>query len=130
MYTSTNERFFAHMSHELRTPVNTVLGYSALLLEGFYGDMPATATETVGRIASSAKHLRALVDDLLDLGRLEAGKTQLIMDEVALSALVRDTLVSLEPQARAKGLALTFESAELPHLCTDAKRVRQIVLNL
>jgi len=127
---SAKERFFAHMSHELRTPVNAVLGYSALLLEGFYGDMPPTATEMVARIASSAKHLRALVDDLLDLGRLEAGKTQLTMEEVALPALVRDTLVSLEPQARAKGLSLTCETAELPHLRTDAKRVRQIVLNL
>jgi signal transduction histidine kinase len=124
------ERFFAHMSHELRTPVNAVLGYSTLLSEGAGGALPSTAAEMVGHIARSAQHLRALVDDLLDLGRLDAGKMRLTMEEVPLPALVRDALTALEPQARSKELTLTFEAADVPRVRTDVLRVRQIVLNL
>ncbi|HVE79669.1 MAG TPA: ATP-binding protein, partial [Gemmatimonadaceae bacterium] len=128
--TTAKERFFAQMSHELRTPVNAVLGYAALLADGTAGALPPKAAEMVGRIARSARHLRELVDDLLDISRLEAGKVQLAVEEVALAGLLRDTLTSLEPQARAKGLALELRAAEVPRLRTDAKRVRQIVLNL
>jgi signal transduction histidine kinase len=124
------ERFFAQMSHELRTPVNAVLGYSTLLSEGAGGALPPPAAEMVGRIAHSAQHLRALVDDLLDLGRLDAGKMRLAMEEVPLPALVRDALTAVEPQARAKGLALVVEAADVPRVRTDVTRVRQIVLNL
>ena len=127
---TANDRFFAHMSHELRTPVNAVLGYATLLLDGVAGSMSATATDMVTRIASSAQHLRALVDELLDLGRLEAGKTQLRIGEVFMPALLRETLASLEAQAAGKGLTLELEAADVPRLDTDATRVRQIVLNL
>ncbi len=128
--TAAKERFFAHMSHELRTPVNAVQGYCALLLEGAAGELPAASARMIERIARNAQHLHALVDDLLDLGRLDAGKVQLTMEEVAIPALLHDTLASVEPQARAKGLALELEAADVPHVSTDAKRVRQIVLNL
>jgi signal transduction histidine kinase len=128
------ERFFAYMSHELRTPVHAVLGYSTLLSEGAGGALPPSAAEMVGRIARSAQHLRALVDDLLDLGRLDAGKVQLTMEDVPLATLLRETLAALEPQARAKGLALAVEVApgatDVLRVRTDVMRVRQIVLNL
>ena len=128
--TAAKERFFAHMSHELRTPVNAVMGYCTLLREGVAGELPAPAAGMIERIARNAQHLRALVDDLLDLGRLDAGKVQLTTEELALPALLRDTLTSLEPQARAKGLALELDADDIPHLCTDPTRLRQIVLNL
>jgi signal transduction histidine kinase len=128
--TTAKERFFAQMSHELRTPVNAVSGYCTLLLEDLAGPLPPAAARMIGRIARNAQHLRALVDDLLDLGRLDAGKVQLVVEEVAMPVLLDDTLASLEPQARAKGLALELEAADVPRLRTDAKRVRQIVLNL
>ena len=128
--TTAKERFFAHMSHELRTPVHAVLGYSALLNEGLAGSLPVKAAEMVARIARSAQHMSELVDDLLDISRLEAGKVQLSLEDVSLAAVLRDTLTSVEPQARAKGLALELRAAEVPPLRTDAKRVRQIVLNL
>lgn len=127
---TAKERFFAQMSHELRTPVNAVMGYCTLLVDGTAGMLPTQAAGMIDRIARNAQHLCALVDDLLDLGRLDAGKVQLTMEEVALAALVRDTLTSLEPQARAKGLTLGFEAPDVPHVSTDAKCVRQIVLNL
>jgi len=128
--TTAKERFFAQMSHELRTPVHAVLGYSALLIEGTAGALPPRASEMVGRIDRSARHLRELVDDLLDISRLAAGKVQLAVEEVSLSAILSDVLTSLEPRARAKGLRLELRAAKLPHLRTDPKRVWQIVLNL
>jgi PAS domain S-box-containing protein len=128
--TTAKERFFAQMSHELRTPVNAMLGYSALLTDGTAGALPPAAARMVDRIARSARHLRELVDDLLDISRLEAGKVTLATEEVSLSALLHDTLASLEPQARAKGLALELRTADVPRLHTDPRRVRQIVLNL
>jgi signal transduction histidine kinase len=118
------------MSHELRTPVNAVSGYCTLLLEGIDGTLSPAAARMIDRIARNAQHLRALVDDLLDLGRLDAGKVQLTIEEVSLPALLYDALASLEPQARAKGLTLEVEAADVPNVCTDPTRVRQIVLNL
>ena len=129
-HTAAKERFFAHMSHELRTPVNALLGYSSLLLEGIAGELPAKAAEMIERMARNAQHLRALVDDLLDLGRLDAGKVQLTMEVVSLPVLLRETLNSVESLARAKGLAIELEAADVPRVCTDAQRVQQIVLNL
>jgi len=70
----------AHMSHELRTPIHAVLGYAALLRDGAGGALPRTAAEMVERIARSAERLRKLVDDILDLGRLDAGMVQLTLE--------------------------------------------------
>lgn len=129
-HAAAKERFFAHMSHELRTPVNAVLGYCELLVDGVGGPLPPPAADMVEKLAHCASRLRALVDDLLDLGRLDAGKVQLTIQEVSLPGLVRDTLTLLEPQARAKGLRIEFAAAEIPTVASDPKRVGQIVLNL
>jgi signal transduction histidine kinase len=122
--------FLAHISHELRTPANVVLGYAELLSDGAGGALPTKAAEMIGRIAHSARHLRLLVDDILDLTRLEAGLAMLAPEEHSLSVLLRETLVWLEPQASAKGISIRFEEAEVPLIRTDSTRVRQIMLNL
>lgn len=124
------ERFFAQISHELRTPANVVLSYSELLSDGAAGALPTKAAEMIARIAHSARHLREMVDDLLDLTRMEVGVVTLALEECSLDALLRDTLVWLEPQASAKGIALRFQGADIPPVRTDATRLRQIVLNL
>ena len=128
--TSMKERFFAQMSHELRTPVNAVLGYSSLIVEGLAGEVSPTALEMVGRIRRSAQHLLELVNDVLDLSRLEAGKLRIETGEFDLAALVRDTLTSVAPQAPAKGLALAVTGASSLPIESDQARVRQILLNL
>jgi len=128
--TSMKERFFAQMSHELRTPVNAVLGYSSLIADGLAGEAPPAVLEMVGRIRRSAQHLLELVNDVLDLSRLEAGKLRIEPEEFDLAALVRDTLPSVEPQAVAKGLALTVTGAPSLRITSDPARVRQILLNL
>jgi signal transduction histidine kinase len=118
------------MSHELRTPVSTVLGYTELLCEGDAGALSPTAARMIRRIARSARHLRELIDDLLDISRLAAGKVTVAQAEVSLLAIVRDTFAAIEPQARAKGLVLELLGSDVPQVCTDARRVRQVLLNL
>lgn len=122
--------FLAYVSHELRTPANVVLGYSDLLSDGAGGTLPAKAAEMIGRIAHSARHLRELVDDILDLTRLETCMVTLALEEQPLAALLRETLEWLDPQASAKGITIRFEEADVPVIRTDSTRVRQIVLNL
>jgi PAS domain S-box-containing protein len=123
--------FLASMSHELRTPINALLGYTALLRERIYGDLTDRQVEALGRMESSSGHLLELVNDILDLARIEAGRMPLHLEPVALAALVASVVDSVEPMASAKGLRLVVEvPAELPALITDRTRVKQIVLNL
>jgi signal transduction histidine kinase len=128
--TSAKERFFAQMSHELRTPINAILGYSGLIVEGIAGEVPAKAAEMVGRINRSGRHLLELVNDVLDISRLEAGKVRIECREFDLVELARDTVLSVEPQARAKGLVVRVEAPASCTVYSDPARVRQIVLNL
>ena len=123
--------FLASMSHELRTPINALLGYTALLRERIYGDLTDRQVEALGRMESSSGHLLELVNDILDLARIEAGRMPLHLEPVSLAALVASVVDSVEPMARAKELRLIVEvPAELPALITDRTRVKQIVLNL
>lgn len=124
------ERLFAQILHELRTPANVVIGYSDLLTDGAGGALPAKAAEMVNRVARSASHLRKLVDDLLDLTRIETGAVRFSLEELSLPVLLRDVLDWLAPQASAKGLAIRFLEEPAPPVLTDATRLRQIVLNL
>ena len=123
-------RFFASMSHELRTPINAILGYSALLREGVYGDLSTTQSGAMDRVSRSARHLLELVNDVLDISKLEAGKLVIHPEPTPLGALLRDVAATVELQAREKGLALELELAGDVTLVTDPGRVRQIALNL
>ena len=128
----TKSDFLAIMSHELRTPLNAILGYSELIELGLSGDVGAKAQEQVARIRSSARLLLGLVNDLLDLAKVEAGR-MLVGNH---PALVRDAIaVSLpliEPQAKARGLTIAVapETASLPLYIGDNERVAQILVNL
>ncbi|MBW3571650.1 MAG: PAS domain-containing sensor histidine kinase [Gemmatimonadetes bacterium] len=123
--------FLASMSHELRTPINALLGYTALLRERIYGDLTDRQDEALRRMQSSSGHLLELVNDILDLARIEAGRMPLHLEPVSLAALVASVVDSVEPMARARGLRLEVDvPAELPALITDRTRVKQIVINL
>ena len=128
--TQLKERFFAQMSHELRTPINAILGYSNLIADGLAGPVPEQAAEMIARIRRSGRHLLELVNDVLDISRLEAGKIQIDPAEFDLVELARDTMTSVEPQAQGKGLALSLEAPPSLRLCSDPARVRQVLLNL
>ena len=97
---AARSRFYASMSHELRTPINAVLGYSTLLLENIYGPLNEKQAEGITRTHKAAKHLLELVNDVLDISRLEAGKVRIECRDFDLAELVRDTMLSVEPQAR------------------------------
>ncbi|MBW3569468.1 MAG: GAF domain-containing sensor histidine kinase [Gemmatimonadetes bacterium] len=126
------ERFFSAMSHDLRTPITAIVGYSELLADGIVGDLNGQQLEMIERISQVAGHLSQLVNDILDLAKLDAGRMEFHREEVRLGELVDQALVTVEPQARSKQLELRMEID--PHrdelLRVDPPRVRQILVNL
>mgnify|MGYP001226821918 FL=1 len=128
---AARSRFLASVIHDLRTPVNAVLGYSQLLAEGVYGPMSEAQASAVQKLGASCEQLLSIVNDLLDLSKLDAGRIELRPDHVNLSALIRDAVGAVEIDAQGKGIELRVElAASLPRLRTDPARVRQILLNL
>ncbi len=123
--------FLSTVSHELRTPLNAILGFSQVLLDGIDGPLTADQREDVETIRASGQHLRELVDDVLDLARIESGLFTLARERVDLRPIVREVARLLEAQRRDKPVAIETEVTEpLPALDADPKRLRQIVMNL
>jgi signal transduction histidine kinase len=123
-------RFFASMSHELRTPINAVLGYSELLKEGTYGPMQPQQRQVVEKVTRSATHLLELINDILDISKIEAGKLEFYYEPTDLVRLANDTLTSVQLQADEKGLVLQVNGPPELRVETDPARVRQVLLNL
>ncbi|HZF69189.1 MAG TPA: hybrid sensor histidine kinase/response regulator [Gemmatirosa sp.] len=128
---TSRSRFYASMSHELRTPINAIIGYATLLLDGIYGPLADQQTMGVERTHRAAKHLLELVNDVLDLSKIEAGKFDLAVQRTTFPGLVEDLFVTVRPLADDHGctLSLAHEGPSLT-LETDPRRVRQILLNL
>ena len=119
------------MSHELRTPLNAVLGYAELLLDGIYGVLPDTARGVLERVQSNGRHLLGLINDVLDLSKIEAGQLKLTLDAYALSAVVQTVVAATESLANAKGLKLKATIGDnLPTGTGDERRIAQVLLNL
>ncbi len=127
---SVRNRFYASMSHELRTPINAVMGYNDLLLSSIYGALTEQQELAVERSQSAARHLRDLVNDVLDISRLELGKVELESKEVRVAGLVEELFVTLRPLADAVGAQLFLHAGDCPAVVTDPRRVRQILMNL
>ena len=128
---AARSRFYASMSHELRTPINAVLGYSTLLLENIYGPLNEKQAEGITRTHKAAKHLLELVNDVLDLSKIEAGKIDLRLQPVAFPSLIEDLFVTVRPLADQYGSELTLEHEGEPvKVVSDPRRLRQILLNL
>jgi signal transduction histidine kinase len=124
-------QFLANMSHELRTPLNAVLGYAELLLDGIYGDLPDKARGVLERVQSNGKHLLGLINDVLDLSKIEAGQLKLSLDAYALQGVVQTVVAATESLANAKRLKLKATIAEgLPTGVGDERRLAQVLLNL
>ena len=124
-------QFLANMSHELRTPLNSVLGFSEMLADGLYGDLPEKARTTLGRVQANGRHLLGLINDVLDLSKIEAGELKLTIDDYAIGQIVKSVAATAEPLARAKGLTLTVAVTEgLPMGRGDERRLSQVLLNL
>ena len=129
---TARSRFYASMSHELRTPINAVLGYSTLLLERIYGPLNDKQTEGIERTQKAARHLLELVNDVLDLSKIEAGKIDLRLQPVDFPGLIEDLFVTVRPLADEHGSELTLEHRhDQPiRIVSDPRRLRQILLNL
>jgi PAS domain S-box-containing protein len=123
--------FLASMSHELRTPINALIGYSALLIDGVLGDVNERQRDALQRGRAAAEHLLALINDILDLAKIEAGKMPLHLEEVELRDVVGEVSQQIEPMLRKKQLEFVVDiSGDCPALYTDRTKVRQVLLNL
>ena len=124
-------QFLANMSHELRTPLNAILGYAELLVDGIYGVLPEKAQGVLERVQNNGQHLLALINDVLDFAKIEAGQLTLTIEDYALPEVVRSVVTATEPLAAAKGLKFTTDVQDnMPMAHGDARRVSQVLLNL
>jgi signal transduction histidine kinase len=125
-------RFLANMSHELRTPINAIIGYADLVEAGVHGALNEDQRSHVRRIKASSQHLVGLVNDILDLSKIEAGGLTIARTQVTLGRTVRDALDLVLPQARARAIELTseFECAPDVSYLGDPDRTRQVLVNL
>ncbi|WOD39989.1 HAMP domain-containing sensor histidine kinase [Nodosilinea sp. E11] len=124
-------RFLAMISHELRTPLNSILGLSALLSRQVVGPLNAKQLEYLNYINGSGEHLLAIISDILDLSKVEAGQEHLRLTEVSLPDLCQSCLAMVQPRATEKTLTLTHQVAADATTCTaDERRLRQMLLNL
>jgi len=124
-------QFLANMSHELRTPLNAILGYTELILDNIYGEIGEKVREVLVRLEKSGRHLLALINDVLDLSKIEAGQLTLALSEYSMSDVVQTVLTAVESLATEKHLALKVTVApELPRGQGDERRIGQVLLNL
>ena len=124
-------QFFANMSHELRTPLNGILGFAELLADGLYGTLPDKALEILERIQKDGKHLLGLINDVLDISKIEAGQLTLALNDYSMQGIVETVVASTGALARTKGIELRMAiSPDLPVGYGDERRLAQVLLNL
>ena len=124
-------QFLANMSHELRTPLNAILGYTELIVDRIYGEVPGKISEVMLRVQRSGRHLLDLINDVLDLSKIEAGQLTLSLGDYSIPDMVHTVITSMESLAAAKGLKLSVEvQPDLPVALGDERRIAQVLLNL
>jgi signal transduction histidine kinase len=124
-------QFLANMSHELRTPLNAILGYTELITDSVYGEPPEKMRAVLDRITRNGKHLLGLINDVLDLSKIEAGQLVLSLDQYSLKDVVNGVFSAVEPLATEKKLAFKVEvPPNLPAGRGDERRLTQVLLNL
>ena len=124
-------QFLANMSHEFRTPLNAILGYTHMLLHGVSGAVSDAQRKSLSRIDSNSRHLLALINDILDITRIEAGRMPLNLTSFAISELIDEVMSELEPIIKRSNLAVSARiTGKVPILKSDRQKVKQIVLNL
>jgi signal transduction histidine kinase len=123
--------FLANVSHELRTPLNAIVGFVEMLRDGVYGELGPRQGQPVERIAASATHLRHLVDQVLDIAKMAAGRLEVHPEPIVLRPFVLNIVSELESLINEKGLTLSITvGATLPRVRTDPTHLRQIIVNL
>ena len=124
-------QFLANMSHELRTPLNAILGYTELMIDNIYGEVPAKMRGVLDRVQSNGRHLLGLINDVLDLSKIEAGQITLSVTDYSLGDIVQNVITSVESLATEKRLNLKIDvPPDLPPGRGDERRIAQVLLNL
>ncbi len=126
-------QFLASMSHELRTPLNAILGFSQILNEQYFGSLNEKQVEYVTDILDSGKHLLSLINDILDLSKIEAGKIELEMSTVNIKELLQNSLVMVKEKALVHGISLNIQTSDgidTMEIRGDARRLKQVMFNL
>jgi signal transduction histidine kinase len=124
-------QFLANMSHELRTPLNAILGYTELIIDGIYGETPEKAQAVLKRVESNGKHLLGLINDVLDLSKIEAGQLKLSLADYSIKDVVYNVVSAVEPLATKKKLNFRVDvRPELPTAHGDEQKLTQVLLNL
>jgi signal transduction histidine kinase len=124
-------QFLANMSHELRTPLNAILGYTELILDDIYGEPTSKMRSVLERVQSNGKHLLGLINDVLDLSKIEAGQLTLSLADYSIKDVVHSVFAAVESLAQEKKLALKIElPSNLPVARGDERRLTQVLLNL
>jgi signal transduction histidine kinase len=124
-------QFLANMSHELRTPLNAILGYTELVLDGIYGETPEKAQAVLKRVESNGRHLLGLINDVLDLSKIEAGQLKLSLIDYSMKDVVYSVFSAVEPLATKKKLDFRVDvPPDMPAGYGDEKKLTQVLLNL
>ncbi len=122
--------FLANMSHELRTPLNAITGFSELMIDGKVGPISSEQAEFLGDILSSSKHLLALINDVLDLAKVEAGKMEFYSEPVSLTKLIGEVTETLRAIVAEKKIVIgTDVAAEVDQVSTDPAKLKQVLYN-
>ncbi|MFD0961013.1 sensor histidine kinase [Paenibacillus chungangensis] len=122
-------QFLANMSHELRTPLNAIIGYSEMMMEDAEEMKNSEYVEDLAKIRHSGKHLLAIINDILDISKIEAGKMELYLETYSLEEIAQDVLTTIKPLAEGSGNELRWSVAE-GQLTTDCMKLKQILVNL
>jgi PAS domain S-box-containing protein len=123
--------FLAIMSHELRTPLNSIIGFTGIMLQGLAGSLNAEQSKQLGMVQGSARHLLALINDVLDISKIEAGQMEVMLAPFNMRQLIEKVAAASRPQAHKKGLSLDIECAPtVAVINSDQRRVEQILINL
>jgi signal transduction histidine kinase len=122
--------FLANMSHELRTPLNSIIGFSGAMLQGLAGDLTDEQRTQLEMVSKSGKHLLSLVNDVLDLSRVEAGGTAPECESIDVLMALKEALDGLQAMAIRKGVELRLDATEVGGFCTDRRLFLQVLLNL
>ena len=124
-------QFLANMSHELRTPLNAILGYTELIIDGIYGETPEKAQTVLKRVETNGRHLLGLINDVLDLSKIEAGQLKLALADYSIKDIVYNVVSAVEPLATKKKLDFKVDvRPDMPTAHGDEQKLTQVLLNL
>ena len=127
----TKSDFFANMSHELRTPLNHIIGFTEIVLEQHFGEINKTQREYLSDVLNSSNHLLSLINDILDLSKIEAGKLELNKSEIDLQQLLENSLIMIKEKAQKHNIKVSTSFEKIPRMIEgDARKLKQILYNL